>query len=80
MSSRVSHILLAMLGSQGNTIVTVLAPLENDLWRMLWYRGGHYFSDEMVSERRGSLTPLQLETRFWGQNYLDVVYGGVRGL
>ena len=26
------------------------------------------------------LTPLQLETRFWGQNYLDVVQGGVRGL
>ena len=21
----------------------------------------------------GSLTPLQLETRFWGQNYLDLV-------
>ena len=26
------------------------------------------------------LTPLQLETRFWGQNYLDLVLGGVRGL
>ena len=24
--------------------------------------------------------PLQLETRFWGQNYLDLVQGGVRGL
>ena len=27
-----------------------------------------------------SLIPLQLETRFWGQNYLDLVWGGVRGL
>ena len=27
-----------------------------------------------------NLTLLQLETRFWGQNYLDLVYGGVRGL
>ena len=27
-----------------------------------------------------SLTPLQLETRFGGQNYLDLVRGGVRGL
>ena len=26
------------------------------------------------------LTPLQLETRCWGQNYLDLVLGGVRGL
>ena len=26
------------------------------------------------------LTPLQLETHFWGQNYLDLVWGGVRGL
>ena len=25
------------------------------------------------------LTPLQLETRFWGQNYLGLVWGGVRG-
>ena len=32
------------------------------------------------SKRQGSLTPLQLETRFWGQNYLDLVLGGVRGL
>ena len=22
---------------------------------------------------RGNLTPLQLETRFWGQDYLDLV-------
>ena len=26
-----------------------------------------------------SLTPSQLETCFWGQNYLDLVQGGVRG-
>ena len=26
------------------------------------------------------LTPLQLESRFGGQNYLDLVSGGVRGL
>ena len=26
------------------------------------------------------LTLLQLETHFWGQNYLDLVWGGVRGL
>ena len=26
------------------------------------------------------LTPLQLETLFWGQNYLDLVQGEVRGL
>ena len=30
--------------------------------------------------RRACLTPLQLETRFWGQNYLDLVQGGVQGL
>ena len=28
----------------------------------------------------GTLTPLQLETRFGGQNYLHLVWGGVRGL
>ena len=26
------------------------------------------------------LTPLRLETRFWGQNYSDLELGGVRGL
>ena len=26
------------------------------------------------------LTPSPLETRFWGQKYLDLVQGGVRGL
>ena len=26
------------------------------------------------------ITPLQLETRFWGQSYLGLVEGGVRGL
>ena len=27
-----------------------------------------------------ALTLYQLETRFWGQKYLDLVWGGVRGL
>ena len=31
-------------------------------------------------EARPFLILSQLETRFWGQNYLDVVHGGVRGL
>ena len=29
--------------------------------------------DRWESESVGELTPLQLETRFWGQNYLDLV-------
>ena len=29
---------------------------------------------------RRVLTPLQPESHFWGQNYLDLVQGGVRGL
>ena len=31
----------------------------------------HFFYSEVP--QFGNLTPLQLETRFWGQNFLDLV-------
>ena len=31
-------------------------------------------------EKKKSSTPLQPESRFWGHNYLDLVWGGVWGL
>ena len=34
--------------------------------------GFFFFSPKSVFGRE-MLTPLQLETRFWGQNYLDLV-------
>ena len=49
-----------------------------DFYFFLVYRWHFIFLQIVFLER--SLTPLQLETRFWGQNYLDLVQGGVRGL
>ena len=46
--------------------------------------GGRYHfimvrSFDFILGATAALTPLQLETRFWGQSYLDLEWGGVRG-